>query len=136
MNTRRSKMVKGDAMEQTYNFLVRALESVVLAGAAMSALFVGVRSVYRQARNIEKLVELSGKSAEDRKAMALELANFRQAQAERDALRDSQIAELQNGVALAVRELTPNGGSSIKDVVNNLRIDVARLTQWKEDQVA
>lgn len=123
-------------MEQAYNYVVRALEGLVLAGAAMSALFVGIRSVYRQARNIEKLVELSNQSAKDRAAMSTELAEFRKAQAARDELRDEQINELQNGVALAVRELTPNGGSSIKDVVTQVRLDVARLMQWKEDQVA
>lgn len=123
-------------MEQAYNFVVRALEGLVLAGAAMSALFVGVRSVYRQARNIEKLVELSNQSAKDRAAMSAELAEFRKAQAARDERRDAQINELQDGVALAVRELTPNGGSSIKDVVTQVRLDVARLMQWKEDQVA
>lgn len=120
-------------MEQVYGYVVKTLEGVVLAGAAMSALFIGLRSVYRQARNIEELMKLSKKSAEDRATMAAELAEFRRTQATRDEYRDAQLAELQNGVALAVRELTPNGGSSIKDVVTQMRLDVARLMQWKED---
>lgn len=123
-------------METAYNYILRALEGLVLAGAAMSAVFVGIRSVYRQARNIEKLVELGTKSAADREYMRNELTSFRTTQAQRDEVRDKQIAELGHGVALAVRELTPNGGSSIKDVVNSLRLDVAKLTQWKEDQTA
>lgn len=128
--------MKGKMMETAYQYVTRAFETIVLAGAALSALFIGVRSVYRQARNIEKLMELSKKSADDRALMQAELAAFRTAQAERDAARDAQIAKLQDGVALAVRELTPNGGSSVKDVVTQVRLDVARLMQWKADQIA
>ena len=123
-------------MEQAYNFMVRALEGLVLAGAAMSAFFVGIRSVYRQARNIEKLVELSHQNATNNAAVQKKLAEFRNLQAKHNSERDKQISELQNGIAVAVRELTPDGGSSIKDTVNVLRLDVARLMQWKEDQVA
>ena len=108
------------------------LKWILLLGGAMTAVGYGVRRVYRVARNIDTLVKLAGDSKEDRAALAAVLAE-----------RDLEFNALSAKVDMILREVLPNNGSSIKDVVNqtNARVHdiharVSVLEQWKQDHLA
>lgn len=107
----------------------QVLKAVLLVGGAVMALAYGARRVYRVARNIDTLVTLASDSKTDRAALAKALAE-----------KDEKFNALSAKVDTILREVLPNGGSSMKDVVNqtNARVHdiharVSVLEQWKED---
>jgi hypothetical protein len=58
----------------------------------------------------------------------------------RDEKRDHQILELVNNMREVSREIRPNGGSSMKDVVNNtntivheMQTRIAVIEEWKKN---
>jgi len=58
----------------------------------------------------------------------------------RDLIRDKQFAQLTGHVDEIVKELRPNGGSSVKDVINNtnkqvsdIHTRVSVIEEWKEN---
>lgn len=121
--------------------LQRALEIIVLAGAAIMAIAFGFRRVYRTARNIEMLVahateqkEFERLSTADRAKLAKDLRDHITEEFDRDAEQHARTVKLVANVEEILREIRPNGGSSIKDVVNQIRTEVAVLNQWKADQ--
>lgn len=116
-------------MQIEYAPIEQILKAVLLFGGAVTAVGYGVRRVYRIARNIDTLVTRSGESKADRERLALALAD-----------RDMQFQALAAKVDTILHEVMPNGGSSMKDVVNqtNTRVHdiharVSVLEQWKED---
>jgi hypothetical protein len=105
------------------------LKWILLVGGAMTAVGYGIRRVYRAARNIDTLVTLANDSQKERAALAEALRN-----------RDDKFNAISSKVDTILREVLPDGGSSMKDVVNqtNARVHdiharVAVLEQWKED---
>lgn len=105
------------------------LKWILLVGAVIMAVGYGIRRVYRVARNVDTLVTLAGDSKADRAALAKALAE-----------KDEKFNALAAKVDTILREVLPNGGSSMKDVVNqtNARVHdiharVSVLEQWKQD---
>jgi hypothetical protein len=129
----RYRLRSGVDVDATVATIQRVMELLVLTGASLSAIFLGARRVYRTARNTEEILTTSRLSAAANEERKRELAEFREAQAARDERRDREMDEIRHGMSILVREVTPNGGASIKDVVNQLRVDIAVLNEWKRD---
>jgi hypothetical protein len=115
-------------------------EETILLGGAIMTIAYGIRRMYRMARNIEILVDNAElnkvarvQDAAERTKIADHLATHILSEEAREQRMDEIIRALQIGQAEILREVRPNGGSSIKDVVNSVQRDVAVLTQWKED---
>ena len=116
-------------MELSYHSAKSAMEGLLLVGAAIMALGYGLKRVYNTAKSVDELLTLSKTSARER----VEIANALAAQSAREDARDHQMADLTNKVNTIFREVLPNGGSSMKDVVNQTNLRVAVLEQWQKD---
>jgi hypothetical protein len=141
-------------------------ENVIIFGGAFTAIAWGLRHVWKLIRNVEKLVEESEKNSENQARIADELAKHIQAQQDNDHKRDLALKDLGAGFSSLshdlhghttmeekrdlirdeqllhiIREISPNGGSSMKDVLNaaktqlnDVHTRVSVLEQWKEDR--
>ena len=90
-------------------------EHVILFGGAFMALLYGIKRIYTTAKNVEKILENSN-------------------------VNSTTIANLQAAVSTITREITPNGGSSMKDQltkvsndIGNIKERLATVEQWKKD---
>ena len=159
-------------LEHTMTELLKNIaENIVLFGGAAMAIFYGLKRVYTVARNVEKLVEKAEETDISNKEYRVELKKdleARQLQRDekfakidvsletlskdllthiateenKDFVRDAQLGQVANHVDEMVKEMRPNGGSSMKDILNqsSKKIDevhtrVAVLEQWKQDNV-
>lgn len=109
-------------------------ETLLVFASLGGVLWVILRNAYKLIRNVEKLVESSEKNEKAHESITTELRGHIKMEEDRDAIRDEQMKTI-------VTEMRPNGGSSMKDVVNATahKIDevhtrVAVLEQWKEDR--
>ena len=109
-----------------------------MVGGALTALGYGLRRVYRTARTVEDIFKHTVEETKHREALATNLAAHIKLEETRDRLIDVQLAELTNNVRDIAREVRPNGGSSIKDVVTKIdsqaadtRGRLAVLEEWK-----
>jgi len=124
-----------------HNAFVATVEWILLLGAVMTAIGIGLKRVYSMARGVEKILEFTVTEKSEREKLAAELATHIQKNAERDAARSLQIAELVDTVREISRETRPNGGSSMKDVLNHtaervgdIATRVAVLEEWKRHE--
>ncbi len=124
-----------------HNAFVATVEWILLLGAVMTAIGIGLKRVYSMARGVEKILEFTVTEKSEREKRATELASHIQKNAERDAARSLQIAELVDTVREISRETRPNGGSSMKDVLNQaakniaeVQTRVAVLEEWKRHE--
>lgn len=90
-------------------------ENIILYGAAIMALWMGLKRVYKLAKNIDTVTDY----VKNRKT--------------KDIDNDNAIVEL-------LREVKPNGGSSMKDQLSGIQREVATISgrlssmeQWKKD---
>jgi hypothetical protein len=118
-----------------------AVKGILLIGAAMTAIGLGIRRVYSVARSVEKILEFTVTEKKEREKLADALNAHMIAEDARDEKRDHQIIELVNNMREVSREIRPNGGSSMKDVVNNtnkvvneMHTRVAVLEEWKRHE--
>lgn len=114
------------------------LKGILLIGAAMTAIALGIKRVYSMARGVEKILAFTVTEKAEREKLASELKNHIEKQDLRHQNHDTQIGELVGTVREISREIRPNGGSSIKDVVNNtntivheMQTRVAVIEEWK-----
>jgi hypothetical protein len=119
------------------------LEGVALVGAALTALGYGLKRVYNTARGVELILNFTVEEKASREKLAAELTNHINMEDERDRLRDKQILELVATVREIGREVRPNGGSSMKDVLNHaaekigdIQTRVAVLEEWKRNETS
>ena len=124
-----------------HNAFVATMEWILLLGAVMTAFGIGLKRVYSMARGVEKILEFTVTEKSEREKLAAELAAHIQKNVERDAVRSLQIAELVDTVREISRETRPNGGSSMKDVLNHtaervgdIATRVAVLEEWKRHE--
>jgi hypothetical protein len=146
-------------------------EDIVLFGGAVMAILYGLKRVYGVARNVEKLVEKSEATEKSNNEYRLQLKEDLESQTKsrdeklenltnnldmlssslnehikveeaRDYARDTQLIKITEYVDEMVKEMRPNGGSSMKDILNKAsqKVDevhtrVAVLEQWKDDNV-
>ena len=127
--------------EWWHNAFVVTAEWILLLGALMTAIGIGLKRVYNMARGVEKILEFTVDEKAEREKLAVELAEHIKKNAERDAARSLQIAELVETVREISRETRPNGGSSMKDVLNDtakrvgdIHTRVAVLEEWKRHE--
>lgn len=121
------------AFEVSVETLRTAAQDTILAGGFLMALAYGIRRIYRMARNIETLVQSAHVDAAERKRITDTLTDHINTEEARDARMDEIIQSLTVGQNEILREMRPNGGSSMKDIINQVQRDVAVLSQWKED---
>jgi hypothetical protein len=125
-----------------------AAETIVSYGGAIGVITLGLRYVYKMARNVEKLVDSADENKKSQECIRQELKEHIDLEMKRDALRDEKDAErdivdehMKGQIAEIVKEIRPNGGSSMKDVLNatkeqmnEVHTRVAVLEQWKTDK--
>jgi hypothetical protein len=129
-------------MEQWWhNAFVATAEWILLVGAFMTAIGLGIKRIYSVARSVEKILEFAKTEKEAREKVAEQLLDHIRAEDLRDEKRDHQILELVNNMREVSREIRPNGGSSMKDVVNNtntivheMQTRVAVIEEWKRHE--
>jgi hypothetical protein len=124
-----------------HNAFVAVFEWILLVGAVMTAIGIGLKRIYSMARGVEKILEFTVTEKTEREKLAVELKNHIEKQATRHESHDQQILELVSNMREVSREIRPNGGSSMKDVVNNtnkivneMHTRVAILEEWKRLQ--
>lgn len=124
-----------------HNNFVVVVQDLLLIGALMTAIAIGFKRVYNMARGVEKILEFNTSEKTAREAVAADLLHHIQSEEERDVSRDKQIQELVMTVREISREIRPNGGSSMKDVVNNtnkvvneMQTRVAVIEEWKSQE--
>lgn len=121
-----------------HDAFVATIEWILLLGAVMTAIGIGLKRVYSMARGVEKILEFTVTEKTEREKLASELKSHIEKQDLRHQNHDNQITELVGTVREISREIRPNGGSSMKDVVNNTNIvvhemqtRVAVIEEWK-----
>jgi hypothetical protein len=133
-------MTQGGIMtfEWLHARFIETLEGIIVVGTALTAIGYGLKRVYNTARGVEKILEFTVKEKAAREQLAVDLAAHIKAGNERDAQRSLQISELVDTVREISRETRPNGGSSMKDVLNHtaervgdIHTRVAVLEEWK-----
>ena len=102
------------------------------------ALVYGIKRIYQTARSVEEILKFTVDEKRNREALANDLKLHITAEDNRDRIRDQQILELVNTVREIGREVRPNGGSSMKDVLNHtaervsdIQTRVSVLEEWK-----
>jgi hypothetical protein len=117
------------------------IQDILLIGAFMTAIGLGIRRVYNMARGVEKILEFNVAEKRAREQVAHDLMTHINGEEAKDILRDKQIQELVMTVREMSRELRPNGGSSMKDVLNHtaervgdIQTRVAVLEEWKRHE--
>lgn len=101
-----------------HNAFVAAMEWIVLFGTAIMAIAYGLRRVYTMARGVEKILEFTVTEKAEREKLAADLKSHIESQAVYRREYEHQIGEVVDTIREISRETRPNGGSSMKDVVN------------------
>lgn len=99
----------------------------------MTALIIGLKRMYKIAKNIDGLVTDADEKKKKDDKIALALSDHIHTMDERNARRDKVLAALTSDIREITREIRPNGGSSMKDQLSAIARDVAVLQQWKHD---
>ena len=120
---------------------VLVLKGILLVGAAMTAIGIGVKRIYNMARGVEKILDFTVSEKKRREDLAKELHDHMAAQRLVDEKRSKEIHELVSTVREISREVRPNGGSSMKDVLNHtaekvseIHTRVSVLEEWKRHE--
>lgn len=100
-------------------------------GAGLVAVWKGIKSVYRMARTIEEIAEFTVDERAARERIASSLQTHIDREDARDEVRDVQLQKMENNLDEIMREVRPNGGSSLKDLVQQTNTRVAVLEEWK-----
>ncbi len=124
-----------------YEHTVYVMKAILLVGAAMTAIGLGLKRMYSVARSVEKILEFTVNEKAAREEVSQELKRQIELQRQHNHARDLQISELIETVREISRETRPNGGSSMKDVLNNtaqtvadMATRVAVLEEWKRNE--
>lgn len=114
------------------------MQGIILVSTALATIGYGLKRVYNTARGVEKILEFTVIEKNLREQLATDLATHIAKGSERDRERDLQFAELVDTVREISRETRPNGGSSMKDVLNHtaervgdIQTRVAVIEEWK-----
>ena len=106
-------------------------EIILLAGGVIMAIGYGIRRIYRIARTVEDIFHHVVEEKVERQRLQKELKDHIQMEESRDRVRDDQFITIVNDLNEITREIRPNGGSSMKDSINQMQRDIAVLTEWK-----
>jgi hypothetical protein len=124
--------------EWWHDTVLGAFETIILVGGVMTAIGLGIKRIYNVARSVEKILEFTVDEKKQRELLAADLKAHIHMEDSRDRVRDQQIVELVDTVREIGREVRPNGGSSMKDVLNHtaervgdIHSRVSVLEEWK-----
>jgi hypothetical protein len=124
-----------------HNAFVAVAEWILLIGAVMTAIGIGFKRIYSMARGVEKIVEFTVNEKQVREDLATQLKKHIELVDQQHKAREIQIQELVSTVREISRETRPNGGSSMKDVLNHtaervgeIQTRVAVLEEWKRHE--
>jgi NTP pyrophosphatase (non-canonical NTP hydrolase) len=124
--------------EWWHETVVKLLENILVVGAVVTAIGIGIKRIYSVARSVEKILEFTVQEKKAREEVSQELKRQIELQKDHNHTRDIQIGELVETVREISREMRPNGGSSMKDVLNHtaervgdIQTRVAVLEEWK-----
>ena len=127
--------------QAAHEHFVQVLEGIIVVGTALTAIGYGLKRVYNTARGVEKILEFSVTEKAHREDLSTHLKNHIEMEDARDRIRDQQIIELIDTVREISRETRPNGGSSMKDVLNHtaervgdIQVRVSVIEEWKRHQ--
>lgn len=115
-------------------------QHIVLLGAALAAVGIGLTRVYKWTRTLDDILEYSKTSRQENKEINDRLIAHVEQEEARDKVRDVQLIEITSDLREITREVRPNGGSSIKDTINHIATEMgdvkerlASVEQWKKD---
>ena len=124
-----------------HSAFVATVEWILLIGAVMTAIGIGLKRVYSMARGVEKILEFTVTEKAAREDLASQLTKHIELVDQQHKAREIQIQELVSTVREISRETRPNGGSSMKDVLNHtaervgeIQTRVAVLEEWKRNE--
>ena len=127
--------------EWWHNAFVAIAEWILLIGAVMTAIGIGLKRVYSMARGVEKILEFTVTEKAEREKLAVDLKKHTEDLTAYRVEYNKQIGELVDTVREISRETRPNGGSSMKDVLNatatrvaDMQMRVAVLEEWKRHE--
>ena len=122
--------------------VVGIIEDVLLIGGLVTALGIGLKRVYNMARGVEKILEFNKEEKAAREEVAHDLKMHIHDEELKDERRNRELQELISTVREMSREMRPNGGSSMKDVLNHtaekvgdIHTRVSVLEEWKRNEV-
>lgn len=111
-----------------------AMEHLLLLAGLLGVIAGVLKWGYRIYHNMEHVVEFTVEQKKLNERLAEDLGGHIEMEEARDRERDIYFAELQANVREITREIRPNGGSSIKDVVNSTMSRVDHNT-YRIDQM-
>ena len=124
-----------------YEHTLYVMKAILLVGAVMTAIGLGLKRMYSVARSVEKILEFTVSEKAAREALASQLQTHIDLVDKQHRARELQILELVDTVREISRETRPNGGSSMKDVLNHtaervsdIHTRVAVLEEWKRNE--
>lgn len=124
--------------EWWHDTVLGAFETIILVGGVMTAIGLGIKRIYNVARSVEKILEFTIEERKQREAVAANLADHIRTEEQRDEQLDKQILQMAATIQEIGREVRPNGGSSMKDVLNHtaervgdIHSRVSVLEEWK-----
>lgn len=94
------------------------LQDIILIGGVIMSLWYGLTRIYKTARSVEKILEFSTEEKANREKLAAKVEATIETENARHDKRDVQLAQVAADLAEITREIRPNGGSSMKDVLN------------------
>ena len=93
-------------------------EQIIFIGGAIMAIYYGLRRMYKTARNVEVLIEHATRNEQTLKDhLEEEKSNSEKIDGKIDSM-DKQLSNLSSNMNEIITEIRPNGGSSLKDIVN------------------
>lgn len=124
-----------------HNSVISTLEGILIVGAFLTAIGIGVKRLYKMARGVEQILENNEHQKKAHADISMNLMAHIEKEERQDHVRDIKIQELIDTVQEISRETRPNGGSSMKDVLNHTaeRIGdihgrVLVLEEWKRNE--
>lgn len=104
-------------------------------GAGLVAVWKIIKGVYKMARRVEDIAEFTVTEKHAREQLDKALRRHIDREDKRDEHRDIQLQKMEDNLDEIMREVRPNGGSSLKDLVQQTNTRVAVLEEWKRTHI-
>lgn len=114
-----------------HSTVIDLMQDIGIIGIGVGVVASGIWKIYKMARNVEKIFEFTVENRETNANLAKELALHTSSEEAREHSRDQQLHDMQRDIQEITREVRPNGGSSMKDQLNQ----IGNRLQHLEDKV-
>lgn len=128
-------------MTDLHDILQTYAQDIILIGGAIMAIAYGIRRMYNLAKKIDTVLSLQQAQTDTLTSLVKDRLIVQDKVIEREKEVDKHMLSTAMSLEEITREIRPNGGSSIKDVVNltnakvsDLHARVSVLEQWKHDK--